>query len=398
MACSRRTPARIAATLLTIATAAPSAADYAAAEQAVRRSDFGSARRELAALAGGKDPRVFKLLADLERDGKGAPPDPVEAYRHYSLEAMVTRDPDERASAFAYRRAVSRTMSRAEIGEAEQRVARHVEEDLGVDGLAKKVAELRDRLSDCSMDCDDIAVEVFALGPAGSALAPALESLMKRDPKWIPRQTYADGLAYIGTAAVPAMVRLLLDEDEMATEGFWNAAKIAGALALLGPTASAARSPLGNALCRSYEGLGGEMLSIDSKWEDVVLELKISIAQAISAIGDREGEIHDKLMTCFDADSSLSGKLVTGSVMGFLYGELEPAIATLPQALDSNERNAQRLGLFVLGDALSMPGARARLEALRPRVESVADDGPDELKPIARMVLEQFERPASTAR
>lgn len=398
MACSRRTPARIAATLCTIAAAAPAGADFAAAEQAARRSDFESARRALAALAGGKDPRVFQLLAELDRDGKGAPPDPVAAYRNYSLQAMVTRDPAERASAFVHRGEVARAMSRAEIGEGQQRVARHVEQDLGADGLAKKVADLRDRLSDCSMDCDDIAVEVFALGPAGRALVPDLESLMTRDPKWIPRQTYADGLAYIGTAAVPAMVRLLLDEREMAKEGFWNASKIAQSLAVLEPTASAARPALGDALCRSYEGLGGEMLSFDLKWEDVVVGLKIGIAQAIAVIGVRERELHDGLMTCFAADSFLPGKLVTASVMGLVYGESEPALATLPRALESHDIRAQRLGLFVLGDALSIPGARPRLEALRPRVEAVAKEGPQELRPIARTVLERFGKPASSPR
>ncbi|SDA97645.1 hypothetical protein [Mesorhizobium qingshengii] len=143
-------------------------ADFEAAESAAQKQDYVTARKELEALSGGTDARVFRLLAEFNRDGRGAPPDLVESYKDFSLESMFTSDPDERGTAFGLRRQVARKLTKDGILEGENRVEGSVISRLGKVAVDHQVELIASDLAACKTDCEPIALTVFGLGPAAA--------------------------------------------------------------------------------------------------------------------------------------------------------------------------------------------------------------------------------------
>lgn len=374
-------------------------ADYAEAKAAVARNDFTAARKALEPLETGADARVFKLLGELNRDGKGAAPDMIAAYKDFSLFGIYTGDPDERATAFALRRQVARKLKDREpdIKQAERLVIQQVDAHLGNDERKRQVQAIKKNLAACKSRCDDIALGVYRLGPAAQDAVHELEAILTRDPYWMPRETYVYALAYIGTEGVPALARVFRNDREMASEGFWNAQHANAALQSLGPTAFSALQALAEAITRSFEGLGGEEQELAQDLAEqgpsaLVFGLKVGIAQAILSIGDPQRDIHDRLYDYFIKEPDISTKLLTGWLLGLLYEEPQKALALVDSHISSTDVKVVEICLVIISDFHDIKPARPQLDALLPKVKKVAEKGPESLREFAANILESFKQ------
>lgn len=375
----------------------PARADYAAAEKAAASGDYATALQALEPLRKGTDSRVFRLLGELNRDGKGTPVDLVEAYVDFSLFGMYTDDPDERATAFAFRRQVARRMPDrvAGIEDGQRRVVSQVASTLGEDEMKRQVHATHKELLACSRECDEIAFRVFRLGPAAADVAPDLEALLTRDVMWMPRETYAYALAYIGTAGVPALAHVFVNEKEMAAEGFWNAGLASNALHAMGPTAFLALPVLADAIGRSYEGLGGEELDIAKDLSgqgqsEMIFQIKVGIAQALVSIGDPGREIHDQLMQQVAHEKDVSTGLLLGWAVGLIYREPDKALTLVESNISADNAKVLQMCLVIIGDFQNIEAAQQRIRMLLPKVRLIAKSGSENLRPLAENVLSLY--------
>ena len=88
---------------------------------------------------------------------------------------------------------------------------------------------------------DSAAAKALAkMGPAASAAVPALAELMSSDRRWLNRRMYAQVLAKIGPAAVPALIHALENWKLSGKEGAGTYDAAILALAYLGSAAKEA--------------------------------------------------------------------------------------------------------------------------------------------------------------
>jgi hypothetical protein len=275
--------------------------------------------------------------------------------------------------------------------EGERRVVLWIDGRLGERERRKQIKELHRALSTCSGRCDDIAGNVVQYGPAAADLVPPLESLMTRDPYWMPREWYAYALAAIGTEGVPALTRVLLDKKVMAVEGFWNAGTATETLGTLGPTAFEARQGLLEALTRSFQGLGGESVRLSgASHEDAVASLKISIASTITSVTDPHREIHDGLVEYLGIETEVRTKLATAWAIGLVYSETDAGFDLASRYLDDKNLERQRMSLIIIADFFKIESARSRGRELMPKVRKLTESGPESLRSLALRVLETY--------
>ncbi len=371
-------------------------ADLADAQAAYTKGDFETARSMLQAPSLRGDADALMLLAKLVQDGKGGAQDSIEAYKLYSLVFMLG-EPDPRAEAAARRRMVSRGLTHEEILSAEYAVIEWVDQTFGTGGRESAVDDLARKLAACKSECYAETEMVFSLGPAAARVVPDLESLMTRDPMWMPRQNYAYSLAVIGTAAVPAMCRILQDDEELRAEGIQNLLVTARALQLMGPTAHEARSCLVNALTRTYSevgmnhkelggGLGGEEAA------DLSFRSKTAIMGTLITIGDPDRMIHAPLTTYFEQEQNISLRLLVAWTVGRLYNQDRPAIDLALKVLESGSEREQAICLSVLLDLSDTPSFVGDAAGLLPQIKKLAKSGDQELSAPARSLLEALQK------
>ncbi|SDA99906.1 tetratricopeptide repeat protein [Mesorhizobium qingshengii] len=227
---------------------------------------------------------------------------------------------------------------------------------------------------------------------------------MTRDPKWTPRETYAYALAYIGTRGVPALSRLMADEEEWRTEGLWNLQQCAAALGSLGPTAAAARPALMQALTRSYQGFGGEYNEMAKAFQltpdEAASEIKIVLIQALVNVSDPQREVRDDLMRYMEAEKSPKLRLIAAWGVGLLYAEVRPGLnlaETTLAASDTTDTELQLAALAVLDDFNSIPEAHEKIGLLLPAIRKLADGANDDIKDAASKILDNVAQPSINA-
>lgn len=385
--------------LLTAALAAtPAFADYDAAQRALEAQDYTTARKELAPLSEGFDPRVYLMLGTLNRDGKGGPADLKEAYRDFSLAFMYSDDPGQREQAFGERTLAARKMTPADIVASEATVAAAVSARLTPAGLKREIDSLHKELTACKQECEALAARAFRLGPAGKDLIPDFEKLMTRDPMWLPREWYSFALAGFGTEAVPALVRIMSDEEEMKTEGFWNLQQATRAIGALGPTAYAARPALLAALTRDYAGKGGEYGEFYSDLqggsrEDMTIGIKSSVALALVLVRDPRGEVQPDLNAYVSGKAPLADRLMAAWAFGALYRDVGPVMALTEESLRSSSPTAQKVALTILPDLRSVEKLSARISALHPAILKLGNAADEGVRTAARQALDLYIAP-----
>jgi hypothetical protein len=198
----------------------------------------------------------------------------------------------------------------------------------------------------------------------------------------------------IGTAAVPALCRLMLDERELSNEGTWNAQLVARRIGLMGDTAAAARPCLLTALTRDYDessiGTSEMVAHFGASPYEIVLDLKREIAGTIADVGDRAGEIRDPMLYYFMSEWDLKTKLLVGWSYGLTYHDGGPALSLMPKALASEDGQAQLWGLYILYDVVETPQFPQVAARLEPLVRSLTDSHDPETSDAAKRALEAF--------
>lgn len=392
-----RVPGSCLAIALSVLMAAPAAADpMAEAFAAVAVGDHAAARTALSAPELRHDTEALGILAGLMRDGLGGPVDLVEAYMLYSMVFQLA-EPHDAMAAADERHVMAHDMTAAEIREAEARLVARVDEEIGETERRAQIAALGQQLRICDRGgpaCEDVILEVLPFGPAAADLVPDIEDLMTQDPQWMPRELYSIALAMIGTSAVPALCRLLLDEREIASEGTWNAQVVAGRLGLLGEAAAGARPCLMKALARDYDAFGlarSEMVAdLGSDAYEVVLDLKREIAGDLLDIGDRGGQNRDPLLYYFLSEPDLKIRLAVGWSYGLTYDDAGPVLGILPAALGGRDARAQLWALLILDDLSKTEGFAERARPLEPMVRSLVDSPDPGISEAARHALGVF--------
>lgn len=382
---------------LSVLMAAPVSADpMAEAVAAVAVGDHAAARTALSAPELRHDTEALQMLAGLMRDGLGGPVDLVEAYMLYSLVFQLA-EPRVAMAAADERHVMAHDMTATEIHEAEARVVARVDEEMGEAERRAQVAALGQQLRICDRTgraCEDVMFEVLPFGPAAAELVPDIEDLMTQDPQWVPRELYSIALAMIGTSAVPALCRLLLDERELASEGTWNAQLAAGRLGLLGEAAAGARPCLMKALARDYDEFGlaqSELVAqLGTDAYEAVLDLKREIAGDLLDIGDRGGQNRDPLLYYFLSEPDLKIRLAVGWSYGLTYDDAGPVFGILPAALGGRDPLAQRWALLILDDLSGTEGFAERARPLEPIVRSLVDAADASISEAARHALGVF--------
>jgi hypothetical protein len=368
------------------------------AKAAYSSENYAEARRLLGEDILLSDPEAILMLAGMTLDGLGGPSDPVAAYALLS-EVFMIGEPDLRVTAAGQRNPVAMRLTMDEIRQGETQVVAWVDKTLTPEGRKAEVSRLKELISVCDpaqTECDEIVKDAFALGPAAPELIPAVVDLMTRDPMWMPRETYAATLAMIGTAAVPAMCDVLLDKNELATEGPWNATVITQALGYMGPAAAQARQCLMTALARDYIEVGAGQseaapLSEDLKSggaAEIFLELKAWIANTLIRIGDPEAEIRDQLVNYLNAETDQKTRMVVGWAIGSIYQDFKIAIAIMTSALDSNDERTQLMALYMIDDFANLPDFTDAAAELLPRLSVLAKDANPNLSAAALQTLD----------
>lgn len=361
-----------------------------AAVEAYEKQDFATARRELDEQTLKSDPQAYVLLGELDIDGKGGPVNVKSAYRAFSI-AMMNRDSSSRG--FQGRSRAARKMSKEEIVAEEQKVAALVKSRFTEEAFRREIEDIHKAFRTCAKGCDEIAARALKLGPAGTDLIPDLEELMTRDPMWMPRQSYAFVLAAMGTQAVPALARIALDPEQIASEGMWNMQQGINMLGELGPIAFAARPAMLQAMVQSYDLSGGEFNDVFSSLtgqppEEWVVDSKRLTGAAIAAIGDPDKEIYDDLTRYAQEVTQPSERLVVLLTLAMTYGEYDELLDEVRTTLQSGTPRVKALAIQSLLEVNAMELMHARVQPLLHEIRPLADSQDEKLQEVARSALE----------
>jgi hypothetical protein len=237
----------------------------------------------------------------------------------------------------------------------------------------------------------------FALGPAAVDAVPLLERMMTADPMWMPRVDYIYALTAIGTPAVPALCRVLLDQQQFDAEGPWNASRAAEGLGLLGPTAREALPCLLQGLTTSYAPIP----DLTSRWlgdmgindADMMLEIRFNLAHAIIRIRDPDRVVHDQLIAAGKQAPDEMTLIILSWVLGLTYEEPETAILLAPSVLGGTGSEQKMIMLNVLLDLSAIPGFAAKSQGLIPMLREIEATGPQDLRGIADRLVASITQP-----
>lgn len=368
-------------------------ADFEAAKQAYMQQDYATARKELDQSTLDEEPAALILLGMMERDGKGGPANPASAFVDISLGGMRAEGQEFWNVALRERGLAAAKMSKEEVQAAEQRVALVIRGEMSNLALEKKIMELHSTLKACNSNCESAAEKAFRLGPNAKDLIPDLEALMTRDPMWMPRLVYALALGSIGTEAVPALERIMLDRRQLETEGPWNLQSAAMTIGLMGAVASAARPSLLNALFGSADVSRGEFNDLftvltNRPPEAQLNEARVQVAVAFAGVGDPDRTFYAELANARGQVNDPVVSLLAAMAMAMTYAEYDPFMETVESALKGSIPAGQSFALQILPLLSETPETRSRTQSLTPAVRKLAETTDPAVQEAARKALE----------
>jgi hypothetical protein len=195
----------------------------------------------------------------------------------------------------------------------------------------------------------------------------------------------------IGTSAVPALCRILLDEEALATEGTWNAQLASNRMGVLGPAATEALSCMMKALARDYVELGlgrsESVTTLDAETETLIDDLKRQIARDMVWVGDRDGQVRYSMLFYFMSEPNVKTKIMVGWAYGMIYGDAGPVLAMLPDVLRGPDEQARLWALFVIIDMADREQFPASAATLEPLVRPLLDSSDAEMSTSAQQAL-----------
>ena len=302
----------------------------------------------------------------------------VAAYVGLSLRFMEGPE-EERPEVLAVRRWVAGAMTRDEILQAEDEIALRVLSSWGGE-LAWEKDRLMKLMKNCSgHDCDSAGPDIIKLGPAFPAAIGGLEHLMTANPYWLPREDYAWALAMIGTSAMPAFCRILLDGEELETEGTWNIQVASFVLGEIGAVAREAMPCVVDALTAdmSPERLknADELTLGRASAEVIALEARADLAIAAVKIGDPEGRERMQLLAMTFSGLPARENLAVCWAYAMIYDDPGPAMWHIPTVLDGKDEKARVDALWILVDIAELPNGADAVALLKPRVAKFKDQG-----------------------
>lgn len=370
-------------------------ADLESAGAAFESGDFARARQQLDAAALESNPDGYFLLGLMNRDGQGAAANPSEAFYDFSL-AMMRGEPGMRVSALVERGRAAAEMTQRQIIDAENRVALEGRRGLSDEDFARRIADLHGQLQACSRNCDAITDRIIEYGPAAADLIPDLEALMTRDEMWMPRQSYAATLASIGTAAVPALTRVMLDRRQLEAEGPWNTNTALEALGNMGAAAAEARPGIVTVLITDFDvssarfnGLYTDLTNAPP--DHMVIDTKLRAALVLAQVGDPAHEVHDQLVACRDHGCSQLNRLAAAAAAAMTYGENDALMQQMATALASDAPSAQVMALKLYPSLAKDPVLQAKAQPLAASVRKLADATTSSaVRTVARQALEDI--------
>jgi hypothetical protein len=379
----------------------PSRAGLDAAKEAFSAGAYGKARQDLQSPDTWDDPDALAMLATAFRDGWGGPQDLVEAYKLDTLVFMLG-SPDQRASIVGERRMVARKLSQDQIREAEHRVVAWVDERSGREERERRVDDLKVQLSSCAAKglladaCFPLGGQVLQFGPAAASLIPALEALMTRDGHWMNRELYAAGLASIGTQAVPALARIMLDQQQLQTEGPWNTTHAMSALGWIGPGATAALPDLQLVFTQAPVAIGtdnGFLTTMGASADAMAFEIRLDAGFAILKVRDPQRTIEGPLKAALAAEKDPRFQLIDAWVIGLLYAEPQDGLRRAAAALLSPNVEQRRISLFAIADLALVPGAAASAADVIPALKRLSTAKDPQVATEAKASLERVATP-----
>ena len=383
--------------LIAIALLSPSAAraEMDAADRAFMQQDYARARRELDKATLERNPDGYILLGLMNRDGQGGAVDLPEAYFDITL-GLMNSNPSSWSMGLQERGKATAKMTRQQILSAEQRAGKAGRKGLSDAEFKQKITEIRDDLRACSRNCEKITGRAARFGPAAKNLIPELEALMTRDEMWMPRTEYAYTLGIIGTEAVPALVRIALDRQQLEAEGTWNLQTALEVLGKMGAVAAPARPALLTIMTGSYDISKAQFNDLYSGLtgrppETMLTEAKLAAALALARIGDPGHEVYAQVIEYRDHGRDPVGRLVGAAAAAMTYGENEPLVQAMAFALQNGTPAAQELTFQLLSGFLTDPATKSGGETLRPAVRRIAEISADpSVRKAARAALEDF--------
>lgn len=315
----------------------------------------------------------------------------VAAYVGLSLRFMEGPE-EERPEVLAVRRWVAGAMTRDEIRQAEDEIALRVLSSWGRE-LAWEKDRLMKLMKNCSgHDCDSVGPDIIKLGPAFPAAIGGLERLMTANPYWLPREDYAWALAMIGTSAMPAFCRILLDGEELEAEGTWNISIASFVLGEIGAVAREAMPCVVDALTAdmSPERLknADELRLGRASAETIALEARVKLAIAAVKIGDPEGRERMQLLAMTFSGLPARENLAVCWAYAMIYEDPGPAMWHIPEVLDGKDEQARVDALWILVDIAELPNGAEAIALLKPRVAKFKDHGSPAEAEAAAVVLE----------
>lgn len=301
---------------------------------------------------------------------------------------------DKRPQVLAVRRELASTMTLDEIRQAEDEIAVRVLSSWG-SGLAREKDRLMRLMRNCSgHDCDSAGTDIIPLGPSFPAAIGGLEHLMTANPFWLPRRDYAWALAMIGTSSMPAFCRILLNGEELETEGTWNIHVVSFVLGEIGAVAREAMPCVVDALAAdlSPERLkdADELRLERASAETIALEARVKLAITAVRIGDPEGRERMQLLAMTFSGLPVRENLAVCWTYAMLYEDPGPAMWHIPAVLEGQDEEARVDALWILADIADLPNGAEAIALLRPRLVKFRDMGTPAEAEAAAVVLENL--------
>lgn len=375
-------------------------ADIQAATSAFEQMDFARARKELDAATLVTAPTGYFLLGLMNRDGQGAVANQPEAFFDFTL-ATMKAGPGMVMDALRERSGSAAKMTWQQILDAERRAAGEGRKGLSDSEFQRRIADLHGQLDACRSRCEPISDRIAAYGPAAVDLIPDLEALMTRDEMWLPRQSYAGALAVIGTAAVPALVRVALDRRQLAAEGPWNMQAALDVLGNMGAVAAAARPAIVTALSDDFDIANAQFNGLYTDLtgappSEMLIDVKLRAAITLAQVGDPGREVHDRVAACRDGPGSPTDRLACAAAAGMTYQENDALMREMASALAGGVPSAQALALRLYPSLVDIPATAQAAQALGGTVRTLA--GSSSSPVIARNARNALDHVASGPR
>ncbi len=324
-------------------------------------------------------------------DDTGDEQSALAAYVEFSLRFMEGPE-DDWQRILAVRRGFAAAMTLDEIRQAEDEIALRVLSSWG-SGLAWEKDRLMRLMKSCTgHDCDSAGPDIIRLGPAFPAAIGGLEHLMTANPYWLPREDYAWALAMIGTSSMPAFCRILLDSEELETEGTWNLNVTSFVLGEIGAVAREAMPCVVDALTAdmSPERLkDAEELTLGrASAETIAREARVKLAVAAVKIGDPEGRERMQLLAMTFSGLPVRENLAVCWAYAMIYEDPGPALWYIPAALEGEDEEARVDALWILADIADLPNGPDAIALLKPRIVKFKYVGTPAEAEAAAVVLE----------